>query len=281
MKLIRSCCTFCYFLCLLLFGISVGVSSFGSRTAADFVFSEEVITQAIDEALGGALPVSEGMKSQIAAAISDNESLKSLTRLYMDAAGEAVLKDKESIAQVLDEKQVQEHLQVFFGEVTEQAGKELEAVLPGMGADLVQSAVSGQIPNVEEALNSACDRMIAGLDDRERSAVWTYGLFRSDQTKGFVLLAGVFFLTGIVFIRSRRSNSLLTIGTAHILAGILWAALTAAVPVLTEELSMRYLGQSLRPDVRAMAVYAVVLLLTGILLWIPGKAMGKKQKRRK
>ena len=89
MKLIRSCCTLCYFLCLLLFGISVGISSFGSRTAADLIFSEEVITQAIDEALGDALPLSEELKSQIAGEISNNENLKTLTRLYMDAAGEA------------------------------------------------------------------------------------------------------------------------------------------------------------------------------------------------
>lgn len=279
MKLIRSCCTLCYFLCLLLFSISVGISSFGSRTAADLIFSEEVITQAIDEALGDALPLSEELKSQIAGEISNNENLKTLTRLYMDAAGEAVLKDKESIVQVLDEEQVQENLQAVFSEVTEQAAAGLEAVLPGMGAELVQSAVSGQIPYVEETLNNACDQMIAGLGDRERLAIQAYGLFNSDQTKGFLLLAAVFFLTGIIFIRSRRGNSLLTIGRTHITAGILWAVLTAAVPVLAAELSQRYLGQSLQIDVTVMAIYAAALLLTGILLWIAGKAMGKKKRR--
>ena len=59
MKLIRSCCTLCYFLCLLLFGISVGISSFASRPAADLIFSQEVITQAIDGALGDAVSLGE------------------------------------------------------------------------------------------------------------------------------------------------------------------------------------------------------------------------------
>lgn len=279
MKILRSFCALCYFLCLTLLGVSAAAASLGSGAAAELLLSEDVVSQAVDRAVGEAFPVAGGAKEEVSRLISENESLKELAVLYMDAAAETVLKDKASVAEAVDGAEAEAALKSFFEELVQQLSSKLPVEALGIETELLESAAVSQIPGVKQALDAACDELLLELGGSARMAVRAYALFQSKQTAAFLLLACVFFLTGIIFIRPKRGGSLTTIGGVHLAAGILWGAGAALLPAAVSELSVRYLGEPVRLELKLSAGYSVLLLLSGFLLYVFGRAAQRKKRR--
>jgi hypothetical protein len=236
---------------------------------------------------------------------SSDTNLQNTTKLYIAAIKSTVSNMSVSqagtagavtIDNALDSSQVTENLTSFSDDMSQKMStkvkENLSASLSASKRQTLETAITKVFedmkPQIAETIKALADedsnKVIEKLTPQQIQLIKVYTTLTSQTMRVVLVILAVVFLLAIVLLNRHKECSLMNIGGAHIVAGIIWLLLAFFAAGQSERVTNKVLGFVVDINVAQFYRYGGILLGSGIILcifWLCVKQIVGKHNRHK